>query len=85
MTQALDGVRAKLWRARHHRDDFQQLLQQYLDGEPYSISVEFDPGSGWHDVIWNVRVDPPAEELALVMGECWRISEPPWTTSCGSS
>ena len=44
----LSGVLAKLERADEHRQEYEDLLEAFLESEPYSIFTEYDPESGWH-------------------------------------
>ena len=65
----LSGVLAKLERADEHRQAFEDLLEEFLAADPYSIITEYDPESGWHSLRWNVHREPPLERLALLFGD----------------
>ena len=65
----LAGARAKLRRADEHRLAFDELFIQHMLSEPYSIELEFDPGTGWHIFRWRVAEEPPLEDLALIFGD----------------
>ncbi len=65
----LAGVRAKLRRADEHRQAYDELFERHLESNPYSISFEFDPESGWHTFRWRVAAEPPLEDLALIFSD----------------
>jgi len=65
----LSGVRAKLDRADEHRRAYDELVEEFVAAEPYSIYTEYDPETGWHTVRWAVLREPPLELLALVFGD----------------
>jgi hypothetical protein len=65
----LAGVRAKLRRADEHCQAFNLLFEEYLVTQPYSITFEFDPATGWHTFRWLVEQEPPLEDLALTFGD----------------
>lgn len=65
----LQECRAKLARADHHRGSFERVFDTFLNQDPYSITVDFDPESGWHDFRWKVDQDAPVDELALIFGD----------------
>jgi hypothetical protein len=65
----LSGVRAKLGRADEHRRAYEELFHAFLETEPYSITLEYEPESGWHILRWQIEREPPYEELALIFGD----------------
>src|SRR5204863_8299773 len=65
----LSGVLAKLDRAEEHRLEFDQLVEEYVGGEPYTIYSEYDPATGWHTLRWQALREPPLERLGLVFGD----------------
>jgi hypothetical protein len=65
----LAGVRAKLRRADEHRRAYDELFHAYLESDPYGITFEFDPESGWHTFRWSVDPEPPLEDLALIFSD----------------
>ena len=65
----LSGVRAKLEWAAEHRRAYDALFESYLASHPYSIGCEFDPGTGWQTLRWQVAAEPPLERLALILGD----------------
>jgi hypothetical protein len=65
----LAGVRAKLRRADEHRLAYEELFHSFLETQPYSLSLEFEPDTGWHILRWEVATEPPYEELALTFGD----------------
>jgi len=65
----LAGVRAKLRRAGEHLEAFDTLFEQFVRTEPYSITFEFDPETGWHTFRWCVEGEPPLEEMALIFAD----------------
>lgn len=70
MSGSLAPVRAKLRRANEHRQAFHDLVADYLDPNPYSLSVQYDPETGWHDLIWHVDGAPiPSDDFALIFGD----------------
>jgi hypothetical protein len=65
----LSGVLAKLDRAEEHRLEFDDLVEEYVGGEPYTIYSEYDPATGWHTLRWQALREPPLERLGLVFGD----------------
>jgi hypothetical protein len=65
----LSGVLAKLDRAEEHRLEFDELVEEYVGGEPYTIYSEYDPATGWHTLRWQALREPPLERLGLVFGD----------------
>jgi hypothetical protein len=65
----LTGVLAKLDRADEHRLAYDELVEEFVAGEPYTIYTEYDPQTGWHSVRWLALREPPLERLALVFGD----------------
>jgi hypothetical protein len=65
----LSGVLAKLDRAEEHRVEFDELVEEYVGGEPYTIYSQYDPGTGWHTLRWQALREPPLQRLALVFGD----------------
>jgi len=65
----LSGVLAKLDRAEEHRQAFDDLLEDYIGSEPYTIYSEYDPKTGWHTLRWHALRDPPLERLGLIFGD----------------
>ena len=65
----LSGVLAKLDRAEEHREAFDDLVEEYVGGEPYTIYSQYDPETGWHSLRWNVLEDLPLQRLGLLFGD----------------
>jgi hypothetical protein len=65
----LSGVLAKLDRAEEHRLEFDELVEEYVGGEPYTIYSQYDPATGWHTLRWQALREPPLQRLALVFGD----------------
>jgi len=65
----LSGVLAKLDRAEEHRLEFDELVEEYVGGEPYTIYSQYDPETGWHTLRWQALREPPLQRLALVFGD----------------
>jgi hypothetical protein len=65
----LSGVLAKLDRAEEHRLEFDELVEEYVAGEPYTIYSQYDPETGWHTLRWQTLREPPLQRLALVFGD----------------
>jgi hypothetical protein len=65
----LSGVLAKLDRAEEHRQAYDDLVEEFVAGEPYTIYSQFDPDTGWHSLRWQVLREPPLERLALIFGD----------------
>src|SRR4051812_24006577 len=65
----LSGVLAKLDRAEEHRLEFDDLVEEYVGGEPYTIYSDYDPAPGWHTLRWQALREPPLERLGLVFGD----------------
>jgi hypothetical protein len=65
----LSGVLAKLERADEHRQEYEDILEAFLESQPYSIFTEYDPKTGWHVLRWHVMTEPPLERLALLFGD----------------
>jgi hypothetical protein len=63
------GVWAKFHRGEEHAREFERLLTRYTESDPYSITLDFDPKTGWHHFRWNVRVEPPCERFAVLFGD----------------
>jgi hypothetical protein len=65
----LAGVIAKLDRAEEHRQEFDDLLEDYVGTDPYSIYAEYDAKTGWHTLRWHALREPPLQRLALIFGD----------------
>ena len=65
----LSGVLAKIDRAEEHRLEFDELVEEYVGGEPYTIYSRYDPSTGWHTLRWRALREPPLQRLALVFGD----------------
>ena len=65
----LSGVLAKLDRAEEHRQEYDDLVEEFVASHPYSIYTEYDPKTGWHTVRWLALREPPVERLGLVFGD----------------
>jgi hypothetical protein len=65
----LSGVLAKLDRAEEHRLEFDELIEEYVGGEPYTIYSQYDAATGWHTLRWQALREPPLQRLALVFGD----------------
>jgi hypothetical protein len=65
----LSGVLAKLDRAEEHRQEYDDLVEEFVAAQPYSIYTEYDPKTGWHTVRWLALREPPVERLGLVFGD----------------
>lgn len=65
----LSGVLAKLDRAEEHREAFDELVEAFSGGGPYTILTEYDPRTGWHVLRWHVLREPPLERLAVTFGD----------------
>jgi len=66
---SLDSVRAKMRRARHHRDEFQTRLRGFLDGDPYHLTFDFDDKERWHNIRWAVTNVLPADDFGLIFSD----------------
>lgn len=65
----LTGVLAKLDRAEEHRQEYDQLVEDFVGAEPYTIYSQYDPETGWHTLRWQVLREPPLQRMALVFGD----------------
>jgi len=65
----LSGVLAKLDRADEHRQAYDDLVEEFVASEPYTIFTEYEPETGWHTVRWYALREPPLERFALVFGD----------------
>jgi hypothetical protein len=66
---SFETVLAKLRRADEHRKGFDRRVREFLDQNPYSVALDFEPDTGWHNLRWQVHLVPPAEDLALIFGD----------------
>jgi len=48
----LSGVLAKLDRGEEHRQAFDDLVEEYVGADPYTIYSQYDPETGWHTLRW---------------------------------
>jgi hypothetical protein len=65
----LSGVLAKLERAEEHREAYDELVEEFVGSEPYTIYSEYDPGTGWHSLRWQVLREAPLQRMALIFGD----------------
>ena len=65
----LTGVLAKLDRAEEHRQAFDDLVDEYVGADPYTIYSQYDPQTGWHTLRWQALREPPLERMALIFGD----------------
>jgi hypothetical protein len=65
----LSGVLAKLERAEEHRQAYDELVEDFVGSDPYTIYSEYDPETGWHSLRWQVLREAPLERMALVFGD----------------
>jgi hypothetical protein len=64
----LQGIRAKIERAKEHVRDFESRLRTFMQTDPYGIRVEDDPKTGDKIQRVEIRSQTPAD-LPLVAGE----------------
>ena len=68
MTNALNGPRIKLRRARAHLDDLQQRIASYFATNPFAIEAVDEAGTG--DRVFRVRVLASVpEDMGAVIGD----------------
>lgn len=65
----LSGVIAKLDRAEEHRQAYDDLVEDYVAADPYTIYSEYDLETGWHTLRWQPLREPPLERLGLLFGD----------------
>lgn len=70
MPHCLDGVRAKLDRARHHISDLEDRIEAYLATQPIQIREHHDRDGATRHIQWIATTsnDPPTE-LGLIVGD----------------
>jgi len=65
----LDIPRAKLAKAREHQAAFQKCLEDWIEGDSFDLQHDHDPSTGWNEVRYKVKTEPPTQELALILGD----------------
>lgn len=64
----LDGAEAKIARAWQHRKALRAEINRFLKTEPYPVTVDLDPHTGWHVARLRVVKEPPLL-LSIIAGE----------------
>ncbi len=64
----LEGVEAKLERAREHSERLQADALAFSKRDPYRVTVEFDPETDWHIAKAWIIEEPPLA-LSVIFGE----------------
>lgn len=59
----------KLNRALQHIERLKVEVERWLGGNPYSITIEFDPERR-ENALWVNALRPPPDEFSLLIGEC---------------
>jgi hypothetical protein len=72
---ALDRVRfksscLKIDRAEEHLETLKSEIGEWLDGKPYGVIKKFEPDSGRHSLVLEVRRAANFERFALIAGDC---------------
>jgi hypothetical protein len=67
MSASLDGVRAKIERAKKHIDDLKVLLRAFSEANEDGLRVEDDPQTG--DKVYMLRLNPMPSDIPLVIGD----------------
>jgi len=65
----LDGARAKLDRAHHHLIALQAEWLDFLEGEPYSITFETNPGEPHKVTLRAMSLEDPPLPLGVTLGD----------------
>src|SRR5437667_12414179 len=73
----LTGVLAKLDRAEEHRQDFDDLVEEFIGADPYTIYSQYDPETGWHTPRWPALRRPPLERPGLTLADMASHLRPP--------
>lgn len=64
----LAGIEAKLQRAGEHVERLQADVRQFLEREPYRVTVDFEPEIDWHIAKTRIVEQPPLS-LSVIFGE----------------
>jgi len=67
---SLEGSRAKRDRAEHHLTAIEQRVGEFLGSDPYPVTVDAYPDEGRYLVKFVNPKPVPAQELALLIGDC---------------
>ena len=63
--------RLKLARAEEHFKNYSSEKVSWINEQPYAFSKEFNPETGRHSVLLDVRKPPPLERWSLIAGDCF--------------
>jgi hypothetical protein len=84
MTGYAESARLKLERAVEHIDAVEALIEQWLDGDDYTIVSETDAGTGLTTARARVTAAPPARVGVLAGTPSRTCGRPSTTASTGS-
>jgi len=67
----LDGIRAKIERAKEHIRNLDAEITTYLDGADHTLTatVKYDPSKGGYVREWNITGSPFPERFSVIIGE----------------
>ena len=70
MSQILASGRAKLARAKFHRDTLRREIAAFLDSKPYPVRCEVDEERSQYRFRVSIDKLPPEAEWGLIIGDC---------------
>lgn len=69
MGASLSGPELKVWRAKKHLEEVEELLQRFTESDPYELVAENDPETGRREVK-VARAEAIPAGIGLAAGDC---------------